>query len=119
MGNQVTKRPHRNSNDCNGNNGQIAIIGMGCRFPKGVHDVAAFWDMLATAADCTVPTPEDRFDTSYFYHPTAKVPGKMYNRCGGYLNVPVDQFDRKFFRMPPAEAAHLDPQGERNTLQFH
>ena len=123
MGNEASKRPSGDLNEsseprrlrCDGKSGQIgqiAIIGIGCRFPQGVHDAAAFWDMLATKADCTVPTPQDRFDSAHFYHPTAKFPGKMYNRCGGYLNGPIDQFDRKFFRMPPAEAAHLDPQGE-------
>jgi acyl transferase domain-containing protein/surfactin synthase thioesterase subunit/NAD(P)-dependent dehydrogenase (short-subunit alcohol dehydrogenase family)/acyl carrier protein len=113
MGNQSSKGSDSSESRClhyDDKPGQIAIIGIGCRFPKGVNDVAAFWDMLATAADCTVPTPQDRFDTAYFYHPAAKALGKMYNRCGGYLDEPVYDFDRKFFRMPPSEAAHLDPQ---------
>ena len=89
----------------------IAIIGMGCRYPQGVDDAAAFWRMLADGVDCTVPNPPERFDTSYFYHPTAKMPGKFYCQGGGYLSTEtVFDFDRQFFRMPPAEADHLDPQ---------
>jgi acyl transferase domain-containing protein len=67
--------------------------------------------MLADGLDCTASNPPERFDTSYFYHPTAKMPGKFYAQGGGYLSTEtVFNFDRQFFRIPPAEADHLDPQ---------
>ncbi|XP_035691275.1 putative inactive phenolphthiocerol synthesis polyketide synthase type I Pks15 [Branchiostoma floridae] len=88
---------------------KVAIVGIGCRYPGGVHTPADFWAMLAEGRDCTIPPPDDRFDTSYFWHPN-RTPGKLYNRCGGYLQCNVFEFDRQFFKIPPDEANHLDPQ---------
>ncbi|XP_035670360.1 6-deoxyerythronolide-B synthase EryA2, modules 3 and 4-like isoform X2 [Branchiostoma floridae] len=89
--------------------GKVAIVGIGCRYPGGVNTPGDFWTMLAEGRDCTIPPPDDRFDTSYFWHPN-RTPGKLYNRCGGYLQCNVFEFDRQFFKIPPDEANHLDPQ---------
>eukprot|EP00058_Branchiostoma_floridae_P012892 XP_002598380.1 hypothetical protein BRAFLDRAFT_96863 [Branchiostoma floridae] len=88
---------------------KVAIVGIGCRYPGGVHTPADFWTMLAEGRDCTIPPPDVRFDTSFLWHPY-KTPGKLYNRCGGYLQCNVFEFDRQFFKIPPDEANHLDPQ---------
>eukprot|EP00058_Branchiostoma_floridae_P003512 XP_002589000.1 hypothetical protein BRAFLDRAFT_87472 [Branchiostoma floridae] len=88
---------------------KVAIVGIGCRYPGGVHTPADFWTMLAEGRDCTIPPPDDRFDTSFLWHPD-RTPGKLYNRCGGYLQCNVFEFDRQFFKIPPDEANHLDPQ---------
>ena len=98
--------PHREKDDEG-----VAIIGIGCRFPGNVNDVQTFWKMLVEATDCTSEAPEDRFDVKYYYHPTPRTEGKMYNRRGGYVDSNIfRKFDRQFFRMPPTEANHLDPQ---------
>eukprot|EP00058_Branchiostoma_floridae_P024564 XP_002610054.1 hypothetical protein BRAFLDRAFT_89929 [Branchiostoma floridae] len=80
--------------------GKVAIVGIGCRYPGGVNTPGDFWTMLAEGRDCTIPPPDDRFDTSYFWHPN-RTPGKLYNRCGGYLQCNVFEFDRQFFKIPP------------------
>ncbi|XP_066280922.1 phenolphthiocerol/phthiocerol polyketide synthase subunit A-like isoform X2 [Branchiostoma lanceolatum] len=89
--------------------GKVAIVGIGCRYPGGVDTPGDFWAMLAEGRDCTTPPPDDRFDTSIFWHPN-RTPGKLYNRCSGYLKCNVFEFDRQFFKIPPDEANHLDPQ---------
>ncbi|XP_078673121.1 phenolphthiocerol/phthiocerol polyketide synthase subunit C-like [Branchiostoma floridae x Branchiostoma belcheri] len=89
--------------------GKVAIVGIGCRYPGGVNTPGDFWSMLAEGRDCTIPPPDDRFDASFFWHPN-RTPGKLYNRCGGYLQCNVFEFDRQFFKIPPDEANHLDPQ---------
>ncbi|CAH1261350.1 FASN [Branchiostoma lanceolatum] len=89
--------------------GKVAIVGIGCRYPGGVSSPGDFWAMLAEGRDCTAPPPDDRFDASFFWHPN-RTPGKIYNRCGGYLQGNVFEFDRQFFKIPPDEANHLDPQ---------
>ncbi|XP_033118013.1 phthiocerol/phenolphthiocerol synthesis polyketide synthase type I PpsD-like [Anneissia japonica] len=105
------KRGQRPSHDPTINiDRKIAIVGIGCRYANGVDNVAKFWDMLAKGLDCSVPPPPDRFDTSYFLYPGNKIPGKMYNKNGGYLTHDPKEFDRQFFRMSPEEANHLDPQ---------
>ncbi|XP_077994218.1 phenolphthiocerol synthesis polyketide synthase type I Pks15/1-like [Glandiceps talaboti] len=92
---------------------KVAIVGIGCRYANGVDSVQKFWEMLVEGMDCTVPPPEDRYDTSHFLYPGGpgdKAPGKMYNRRGGFLKGDVYAFDRQFFKIPPDEANYLDPQ---------
>ncbi len=88
----------------------IAIIGMSCRFPGGANDPDSFWKLLAQGRDGIVETPEERWDSNFFYDPNPEAPGKMYTKWGGFLNVPVDQFDANFFRISPREAEYMDPQ---------
>ena len=82
-------------------NHQIAIVGIGCRFSGGVHDVEKFWDMLSQGLDCTTEPPSDRFDTSFYLSPGEKLPGKIYSKRGGFLQQDPYMFDRRFFKMSP------------------
>ena len=111
MWHQLTDVNKDNSTIAHDRNQPIAIVGIGCRFPNGANDVAAFWKLLSEGADCTTPTEDRFYDASRYYNPIKKMPGRMYNRCCGYLTTPVDHFDRKFFNMSPTEASHMDPQG--------
>ncbi|MDZ8262109.1 type I polyketide synthase [Nostoc sp. ChiQUE01b] len=87
----------------------IAIIGIGCRFPGGVHSLAGFWNLLRHGGDAITEIPGDRWNVNKFYHPDPVEPGKMYSRWGGFLDQ-IDQFDAKFFGISGAEAARIDPQ---------
>lgn len=89
-------------------NAPIAIIGMGCRFPKA-NSPAAFWRLLSGGVDAIVETPKDRWDNDLYYDPNPTVPGKTNQRWGGFLEQ-IDQFDASFFRIPPSEASRMDPQ---------
>lgn len=88
----------------------IAIIGMGCRFPGGGNNPEEFWHVLESGIDGICEVPKDRFDVDAYYDPAFDVPGKMYTRHGGFLNVPVDLFDAEFFGISPKEAEAMDPQ---------
>jgi acyl transferase domain-containing protein/acyl carrier protein len=87
----------------------IAIIGMGCRFPGGVNNPQAYWDLLRDGVDAIAPIPSDRWDVNRCYHPDPDAPGKMYVRNGGFINE-VDEFDPEFFGISPREAEGMDPQ---------
>ncbi|XP_022084421.1 uncharacterized protein LOC110975878 [Acanthaster planci] len=89
---------------------KVAIVGIGCRYANGIDCVKRFWEVLAKGLDCTVPPPPDRFDASFFLYPGKKLPGKMFNKCAGYLNQNPEIFDRQFFKISPEEANQLDPQ---------
>jgi acyl transferase domain-containing protein len=39
----------------------IAIVGVGCRFPGGVNSVDEFWKMLLEGRDCITEIPSDRY----------------------------------------------------------
>nr|AIT55263.1 GulF [Pyxidicoccus fallax] len=87
----------------------IAIIGMGCRFPGGVHGPDAFWRFLADGVNGIRDTPKDRWDTERYLDAEQGTPGKMYTGHGGFLDR-VDGFDAAFFGISPREALSMDPQ---------
>ena len=87
----------------------IAIIGVGCRFPGGVHDAASFWRLLSDGIDAIGEIPATRFDLKTFYDPQPATPGKVMTRWGGFLDR-IDEMDALFFGISPREAERLDPQ---------
>lgn len=90
-------------------NEAIAVIGMGCRFPGGVDNPDAFWDLLVNGIDGVGPVPADRWDAEAYYDSNPDTPGCIVTKEGGFLNSP-DQFDADFFGIAPKEVASLDPQ---------
>jgi acyl transferase domain-containing protein/acyl carrier protein len=87
---------------------QIAIIGIGCRFPGATHP-HAFWELMVNGVDAISEVPADRFDVRSFYDPTPATRGKVMSRYGGFLDQ-IDMFDAGFFGISPREAARIDPQ---------
>ena len=75
----------------------IAIIGMGCRFPGGANDPAAYWGLLRDGVDAIRQVPADRWDADRFYDPDRTQQGKINTRNSGFLDVDVYQFDPQFF----------------------
>ncbi len=88
----------------------IAVIGMGCRFPGGANDPAAFWELLRAGRDAIREVPASRWDVDAYYDPDPDAVGKTYVRSAGFLDAPIDGFDPHFFGISPREAMSLDPQ---------
>ncbi|NLE80216.1 MAG: SDR family NAD(P)-dependent oxidoreductase [Rhodococcus sp.] len=89
---------------------EVAIVGIGCRFPGGIEDPASFWKFLMDKGDGIVEVPEDRWSLEKFYDPDPDAPGRMYTRKGGFLTHPMWDFDPEFFGISPREASIMDPQ---------
>ncbi len=87
----------------------VAIVGIGCRFPGGANDAAAFWRLLMNGVDAITPIPADRFDVGHFFDPAPATPGRIMSRLGGYLDG-LREFDAEFFGISPREAERIDPQ---------
>lgn len=91
-----------------------AIVGMASRHPGVGCDPRAttagpsFWRALASSRDAGSRVPADRWDADAHYAPAPR-PLKSTVNCGGWLPH-VDAFDGGAFRLPPAEAAAMDPQ---------
>lgn len=89
---------------------EIALVGIGCRFPGGVHDGPSFWEFMLSKGDGIVDIPEDRWNADRFYDPDPDAPGRMYTRKGGFLTQSLWDFDPEFFGISPREASVTDPQ---------
>ncbi|MGD0739971.1 MAG: SDR family NAD(P)-dependent oxidoreductase [Terracidiphilus sp.] len=87
----------------------IAIVGIGCRFPGGANDPRAFWDLLEKGFNAITEAPANRPGFKDLFDPDPKKPGRSYSRWGGFLDR-VDLFDAQFFGVSPREAVHIDPQ---------
>ncbi|MBB4679599.1 acyl transferase domain-containing protein/acyl carrier protein [Crossiella cryophila] len=79
---------------------QIAIVGLGCRFP-GADSPDELWDLVAAGRDVITGFPADRgWDLDAGASVTAQ---------GGFLGG-VGDFDAEFFGISPREALATDPQ---------
>lgn len=88
----------------------VAIVGIGCRFPGGIDSPASFWDFVVHKGDGVVEVPPDRWNLAKFYDPDPDAPGRMYTRHGGFLTQPLWEFDAEFFGISQREASIMDPQ---------
>ncbi|MFT4670912.1 MAG: amino acid adenylation domain-containing protein [Pseudohongiellaceae bacterium] len=87
----------------------IAVIGVGCRFPGGANSAESFWSLLKNSDDSISDIPKERWDIDDYYDANPDAAGKMYCRKGGFLDG-IDLFDATLFGISPREANHMDPQ---------
>jgi acyl transferase domain-containing protein len=87
----------------------IAIIGMGCRFPGNADSPEVFWELLQQGQDAITHLPSSRWDRDAIDrmgHDTQSLPHIFQ---GGFL-ANIRDFDSGFFGISPREAVTLDPQ---------
>ncbi|WP_235009963.1 type I polyketide synthase [Mycobacterium sp. 3519A] len=89
---------------------EIAIVGIGCRFPGGAASPEQFWEFLVNKGDGVVPIPRDRWRVEEYYDPDPEAPGRMYTKHGGFLQDSLWEFDPDFFGISAREASVMDPQ---------
>eukprot|EP00761_Pharyngomonas_kirbyi_P001698 gb/GECH01001702.1/.p1 GENE.gb/GECH01001702.1/~~gb/GECH01001702.1/.p1 ORF type:complete len:2634 (+),score=416.38 gb/GECH01001702.1/:1-7902(+) len=93
---------------------EIAIIGIGCRFP-GANNAEDFWHkVLKPQKDCIQPSPKpvqlrDDSDPTSISTRQCDIRPQMAGLPGGYIDD-IAAFDHTFFNISPKEAAALDPQ---------
>ncbi|MFI1767206.1 beta-ketoacyl synthase N-terminal-like domain-containing protein [Streptomyces sp. NPDC020800] len=80
----------------------IAVVGLGCRLPGGVHGPEQFWRLLTEGRDAVAQVPDGRW-AEY-----GAVPDRVTRR-GGFLDD-IAGFDAEFFGITPDESARMDPQ---------
>ncbi len=76
----------------------MAIIGMGCLFPKATN-LAAFWRFVRNGEDGISEVPPTHWSLSDYYDPDPRSPDRTYCGRGGFL-APVP-FDPTEFGIPP------------------
>ncbi|XP_044150162.1 highly reducing polyketide synthase PKS6-like isoform X1 [Bufo gargarizans] len=87
---------------------QIAIVGIGCKFPGG-EGIENFWKVIFDGRNCTTEIPEERFDLKKWYDSDHTKPGKMYTSRAAFADG-INEFDNKVFGMNNSETANMDPQ---------
>lgn len=110
--------------------GDIAIVGMACRFAGGSNSPEAFHEMLREGRDAWSKAPSSRFSMSAFRHPSTDRSGTMVKKLlslrnllctlltdtlqvceGGYfLEQDISKWDAPFFACSAFEARSYDPQ---------
>lgn len=91
------------------NENQIAIVGMGCRFPGDINSVEEFWNSLLNKVDGISDIPSRRWDVRKYFDEDISKPGKMYTRQAGFLKQDLEKYDPLFFGISPREADVIDP----------
>lgn len=87
----------------------IAIIGLGCRFP-GAPDVLGYWNLLLSGARQFGAVPGGRWNHETFHAPGDRsAPNAAYTDQVAFLDS-VDRFDALHYGVPPARARAMDPQ---------
>jgi acyl transferase domain-containing protein/ubiquinone/menaquinone biosynthesis C-methylase UbiE len=88
--------------------GDIAVIGMACRFP-GADNYNAYWENICKGINSIREIPADRWDVHTYYSTDMEQPNKTISKWCGVVEG-VDQFDNRFFGISPKEANFMDPQ---------
>ncbi|MFI8106149.1 aminotransferase class I/II-fold pyridoxal phosphate-dependent enzyme [Streptomyces sp. NPDC086023] len=87
----------------------IAITGLGCRFP-GAPDVRAYWRLLLSGERQFSAVPRERWNHGTFHTPDDRsAPHGAYTDQVAFLDD-VDRFDALYYGVPPARARAMDPQ---------
>jgi 6-methylsalicylic acid synthase len=87
----------------------VAVIGIGCRFPGGADTPDAFWDLLISGRRVVGDVPADRWAPYRGRGPEYEAALRRAIRAGSYLDD-IAGFDAEFFELSPREAAEMDPQ---------
>ncbi|WP_415840221.1 beta-ketoacyl synthase N-terminal-like domain-containing protein, partial [Nocardiopsis gilva] len=87
----------------------VAVIGVGCRLPGGIHDLDTLWTALDEGRDLVSQVPADRFEVARFVDEAMPRVGRSYTAAGAFLDD-IACFDAEYFGISPKEAAQMDPQ---------
>ncbi|MDH6707191.1 acyl transferase domain-containing protein, partial [Kitasatospora sp. MAA19] len=86
--------------------GDIAVVGISCRFP-GADGPGALWSLLTAGTTVEAPLPDGRWEPDALAG-LSEAEAHVIRR-GAFLDD-VAGFDAGFFRVPAREAAMMDPQ---------
>ncbi len=89
----------------------VAIVGMGCRYPRTICSSAELWDFVVRGGNAvTAGFPADRgWDLAALTGTEPGAPGATYVRGASFVEGAGD-FDPSFFGISPREALAMDPQ---------
>ncbi|MEE4604749.1 MAG: SDR family oxidoreductase [Desulfobacteraceae bacterium] len=86
-------------------NNPVAIIGMGCLFPKSTG-LKEYWKLLYHGKDAITEVPASHWSPEDYFDTDPKSPDRVYCKRGGFLE-PVS-FDPSEFGIPPSSLEATD-----------
>ncbi|MET9960721.1 aminotransferase class I/II-fold pyridoxal phosphate-dependent enzyme [Streptomyces sp. NPDC006326] len=87
----------------------IAITGLGCRFP-GAPDIHGYWKLLLSGERQFSAVPPERWNHEVFHEPgTRSGPHAAYTDQVAFMED-VDRFDARHYGVAPSRAQAMDPQ---------
>ncbi len=86
----------------------IAIVGMGCRFPQAAH-LGEYWRNITDGRVCFSDIPAERWNHALFYDPSPRAIDKTYARKVGLLDD-VRSFSAMHYGLAPLRVSVMDPQ---------
>jgi acyl transferase domain-containing protein/acyl carrier protein len=95
--------------------GDIAVIGMACRFPGG-STIEEFWHLLSEGRSAISEVPPLRWEIDAYYSPDRNAPAKSYSKWAGFVEG-IEFFDAAFFGIADDDARIMDPQ-QRMLLEL-
>ena len=84
----------------------IAIIGMGCLFPKA-SDLEAYWENILNKINAITEVPEDRWDWKKYYSQDRYAKDRLYSKWGAFIDD--IRFDPLSHGIPPKSLASIEP----------
>ena len=87
------------------NSSPLAIVGLGCLFPKS-GGVGAYWANIKHAVDCITDVPATHWNPDDYFDADPKKPDMTYGRRGGFL-TPID-FNPLEFGIAPRDIEATD-----------
>ena len=91
-------------------NEEIAIVGIGCRFPGDIFNLSSFWEAICQKKETVSRILPDRWNWRTAYDQDNSVIAKSFFLNASFLTQPIVEFDPLFFGMSPKEAVQCDPQ---------
>ena len=87
---------------------EIAIVGMGCRYPDS-PDLLTFWQNCLDRRVCLSELTDQRWVHDTVYDPDRRKRNKTHTRAAG-LVAGLELFAARHFQVPPRRARSMDPQ---------
>jgi 8-amino-7-oxononanoate synthase len=88
--------------------GDIAIVGMACRFP-GAENASRYWKLIVEGRHRFAPPPADRWDHASFWSTSQRSVDRYYCPNGAFLDD-IRSFAAMEFGIPPRRVEVMDPQ---------
>ncbi|KHN94261.1 polyketide synthase [Metarhizium album ARSEF 1941] len=88
----------------------IAVIGLGLRFPGEATNPESLWKVLEAGESQWSEIPKERLNVDGYYHPSGDRQGSISFKGAHLLKGDIRAFDATFFSIPSEDARAIDPQ---------